>query len=545
MEPAQNYQRTSLFIFILVFLLDLSGHAQAPLVKQWDHKYGGNKFDIHHSFQRTSDGGYSIFGYTESDSTGEVTQLSRGNADYWLVKTDSNGVKQWDSRFGGADIDVGLFHIQTTNNDFLLGGYSISDPGGDKSAARKGYSDFWVIRTTSAGVKLWDRTYGGGAGEAYIINYIDQTNDGGFIIGGTASGGIGGDNTHPNRDTTNATVDYWIIRVDAFGNKLWDQRYGGISNDELYSVTQTPDGGFLVTGKSFSGVGGDKTQPSQGGNDIWVVKTDISGNKIWDRRYGGSGDEIIGGVVVLPDGKIILGAQSDSPVSGDKTQPLIGMSDIWVLKLDISGTILWDKNIGGYNAEEIQNLVSDQQGNIFIAADSYSSAGGDKSENNLGLEQSWIVKLDGAGNIVWDKTILTNGHDETTKAVSDELGCLVVVNFSDGTPGGYNTHAPRGLVDYWMVKFCDTTFVSGTVEPLLNANIFPNPFSESITIEMETKIGTNKIMVTDLSGRVIYSIVFSGQKVIDANKWSKGFYVISVEADNRDKSIIRKLFVKT
>ena len=164
MEPVQNYQRTSLFIFILVFLLDLSGHAQVPLVKQWDHKYGGNKFDIHHSFQRTSDGGYSIFGYTESDSTGEVTQLSRGNADYWLVKTDSNGVKQWDSRFGGADIDVGLFHIQTTNNDFLLGGYSISDPGGDKSAARKGYSDFWVIRTTSAGVKLWDRTYGGGAG---------------------------------------------------------------------------------------------------------------------------------------------------------------------------------------------------------------------------------------------------------------------------------------------------------------------------------------------------------------------------------------------
>ncbi|MBK8415239.1 MAG: hypothetical protein IPL22_12570 [Bacteroidetes bacterium] len=126
------------------------------------------------------------------------------------------------------------------------------------------------------------------------MDYV-RTSDGGYLLGGQTFSGLSGDKTEPNWDPTLASNDYWIVKTDASGNKQWDKRFGGTSFDILNSVNQTPDGGYLLAGSSFSGISGDKTQVNQGAWDYWLVKTNASGVKQWDRRFGGLEDDFYNG----------------------------------------------------------------------------------------------------------------------------------------------------------------------------------------------------------------------------------------------------------
>ena len=139
--------------------------------------------------------------------------------------------------------------------------------------------------------KQWDKRYGGLLYD--MLFSCISTSDGGYLLGGASLSGIGGDKTQDNWDTTYNTADFWVVKIDSTGIKQWDKRFGGYSDDgRLCSLIQTTDGGYLLCGISVSGIGGDKTQNCLGGDDYWIVKIDSAGNKQWDRRYGGSGDDI-------------------------------------------------------------------------------------------------------------------------------------------------------------------------------------------------------------------------------------------------------------
>src|SRR4029079_4257589 len=130
-------------------------------VKQWDARYGGTSFDYLYSIQQTTDGGYILGGYSNSGMTGDKTQESQGVDDYWIVKTDSNGIKQWDARFGGAAVDD-LFSIQQTiDGGYILGGESYSSADGDKTQDNRGFIDYWIVKTDANGIKEWDARFGG------------------------------------------------------------------------------------------------------------------------------------------------------------------------------------------------------------------------------------------------------------------------------------------------------------------------------------------------------------------------------------------------
>src|SRR6187397_2897138 len=131
----------------------------------------------------------------------------------------------------------------------------------------------------------WDKTIGGSGDD--ILLSVQQTSDNGFILGGRSQSSISGDKTEDNK----GLHDYWVVKLDANGNKLWDKTFGGSADDFLQSVKQTIDGGFILGGWSLSTISGDKTENSKGESDYWVVKIDVNGNKIWDRTIGGnSGD---------------------------------------------------------------------------------------------------------------------------------------------------------------------------------------------------------------------------------------------------------------
>jgi hypothetical protein len=254
---------------------------------------------------------------------------------------DSVGNKLWDKSFGGTGYNVLAAVRQTSDGGFILGGTSSSSPSGNKTSPNYGGYDFWVVRLDASGNKLWDKSFGGTDND--WLYDVRQTSDGGFILGGWSVSGPGGVKTSPNYGNT----DFWVVRLDASGNKLWDQSYGGSGSDSLYSLQQTGDGGFILGGASSSVPGGNKSSANYGASDFWLVRLDANGTKLWDQSYGGSGFDVLFNLQITSDGGFILGGYSSSGPDGTKTSANYGDNDYWILRLDAGGNVLWDKSFGG------------------------------------------------------------------------------------------------------------------------------------------------------------------------------------------------------
>ncbi len=464
-------------IFILISSLV---NAQSPQAKKWDYRYGGSNAEIVTGFVQTADGGFVLYGHSSSPANGDRSQPTQGGFDYWIVKLDSNGVKEWDKDFGGNNDDLLYSLTVTKDGGYLLGGTSYSGTSGDKTDSLRGAQDYWILKTDSAGNKLWDKTFGG--------NNIDwmyscvQTADSGFIIGGYSYSDSSGEKSSANK----GQKDYWIVRTDKEGNLVWEKSYGSTGDDWFYVIKHTADDNYILGGFSNSDSSGDKSQNTWGLYDCWIIKIDTAGNKIWDKDYGGTSIDGLYALITTNDGGFIFGGPSISGVGGNKTQPSWGAYDYWVIKTDKDGNYEWDADFGGTGNEEVfGNIFQTNDNGYMISGLSYSGIGGNKTENNLGAEQSWVVKTDSMGNFQWDKTIFTTGHDEAGFCAQSTDGCSVFVNFTSAGTGGYKTQPSwNNTDDYWIVKFCDS--VPNAVEAILPDNqikILPNPITDYMTIK--------------------------------------------------------------
>jgi hypothetical protein len=448
--------------------------AQNPLVKQWDYRFGGTDIELLQSVQLTTDGGFILCGISFSGAGGDKTQSLRGgngDTDFWIVKTDSLGNKQWDKDFGGTSSDAGWHAEQTSDGGYILGGYSFSGISGDKTEANRDFSgnsaDFWIVKTDSLGTKQWDKTFGGASGDG--LYSLKQTSDRGYILGGGSVSGISGDKTEARW----GSQDFWVVKTDSLGNKQWDKDFGGTEYEGIWSIQQTSDGGYILGGGSNSEIGGDKTQQPWGTKwngvdsvyyrDFWIVKTDSLGNKQWDYRYGGTNDEWLFSLEQTSDGGYILGGLSASGIGGDKTQPAWGAMDYWIVKIDSLGIKQWDKDFGGTGQEfAFGNVTQTSDNGFLLAGSSGSPVSGNKTEANLGSYQTWALKTNSQGNIIWDKTTLYASNDQNVQGlvVETKEGCYLFANQTAAGIGGDKTQpnwdTTNYTYDYWMIKYCDT-----------------------------------------------------------------------------------------
>ncbi|WP_210466817.1 T9SS type A sorting domain-containing protein, partial [Rufibacter roseolus] len=290
---------------------------------------------------------------------------------------------------------------------------------------------------------------------------------------------ISGDKTEASKGLD----DYWVVRLDRDGNKLWDRSIGGSGSEIQQSLIQTSDGGYLLGGYSNTSISGDKTSGSRGGYDYWVVKLDSEGNKLWDRTVGGSGnEEFLYALAQTLDGGYVLGANSGSGVSGDKTEASKGLSDYWVIRLDGDGNKLWDRTIGGNGIERLQSLILTSDGGYLLGGYSYSRYNGDKSEASRGLSDYWVVRLDENGNKVWDKTIGGDMSDDNLFGLAQASdGGFILGGNSTSNLSGDKTETNDGESDYgsdyWLVKIfapgeepLPVTWVSFEGRPSAEAN---------------------------------------------------------------------------
>lgn len=255
--------------------------------EQWRKTFGGPDGDVAFSVQQTSDGGYIVAGWT-------MSYIAEG-WDFWMVKTDDGGEREWSRIFGGAG-DDGAFCVQQTSD----GGYIIC--GGTESYGAGG-EDFWIVKTDDRGGEEWNKTFGGDDDDAALS--VQQTSDGGYIIAGwTKSYGAGEE-------------DFWLVKTDDVGEEQWSRTFGGPNNDRASFVQQTADGGYVIVGATES--------YGAGGRDFWIVKTDDRGEEEWNETFGGADNDAALCVRQTSDGGYVIAGWTESYGAGGW--------DVWVIKL--------------------------------------------------------------------------------------------------------------------------------------------------------------------------------------------------------------------
>jgi hypothetical protein len=361
---------------------------------------------------------------------------------------------QWQRVYGHHEVDDLNAMEATKDGGLVLAGYSLSFPQGDKTSPWYGSGDFWVVRLDPSGNILWDGSYGGSLTDAAWA--IRQTLDGGFIIGGDSLSDANGSKTSPHQGTEgNTDYDGWLVRIDADGEQLWDYSLGGNRHDFIPNVIPTRDNGFLVCAASESGVSGNKTLPNLGGIDAWLIKLNAQGSNVWEHVYGGGGTDFLVGAIQSPNGDFILAGRSSSFPGDKKISPHIGEGDFWAMRLDTSGNRLWERSYGGTKDEDGCMITALKDGTFLIGGMSASNADGNKTTANIGAYDFWIIQIDGAGNKLWEATLGGTEIEHFRDLVATRDGGFALGGFSRSEPGGSKTSPHYGRDDYWVVRFSE------------------------------------------------------------------------------------------
>ncbi len=312
-------------------------------VIEWQNTIGGNDYDFLYSIDQTNDGGYILAGSSYSGVSGDKTEpnfIGTNIYDYWVVKLDPTGqIIEWQKTLGGGAAEEPSQVIQTSDGGYLVGGWSFSGISGNKTEDNMGgplSTDYWIVKLTNSGDSIeWQNTIGGNADDR--LTSLQQTSDGGYIIGGFSYSGMYGDKTEETTAGGPYDSDYWIVKLTNSGDSIeWQNSIGGNSTDWTNSIQQTSDGDYIIGGSSSSEISGDKTEANVGQFDYWIVKLNSAGDSIkWQKTIGGGHYDELKSISLTTNNGYILAGYSTSNISGDKEEPCFGYPypDFWIVKL--------------------------------------------------------------------------------------------------------------------------------------------------------------------------------------------------------------------
>lgn len=431
----------------------------------WENTITGGGTEDANAVIATSDGGYLLGGITDSGPGFDKTEGLIGGEDHWVVKLDASGNIQWQNTIGGTNIETLTDLKETSDGYYLIAGRTLSSAGVDVTEGAIA-SDYWLVKMDASGNIIWDRTIGGDADDTMIT--VIETSDGNYLLGGYSKSGATGDKTQP----TYGDWDYWLVKVDTAGNILWNRSYGGSDIDLLFAMNNASDGNLLVGGYSRSPVSGTKLSPGNGQYDYWIMKVNISnGAEMWQQTYGGSNNERLRFIEETSDGSIVIGGSSDSPVGGDRTAPHYGGEDFWVMKLDNTGNYIWDASAGGTASELLFDGTIGSGGKIVTFGRSVSNISGTKSEDSLGDSDYWMVMFDPNGGQIVDKIFGGTSRDVGQSIDINANGQYVLFGYSDSPAfTGYKAENSVGF-DYWALLVEDANILGCTDATACNFNV--------------------------------------------------------------------------
>ncbi|WP_348812725.1 T9SS type A sorting domain-containing protein [Flavobacterium maritimum] len=456
---------------------------------QWQKALGGLSDEYASCIQQTTDGGYIVAGSIHNYEA----------PDYWIVKLSVTGTIQWQITSGGS----GYYYVssiqQTTDGGYIVAGESITGNPGDL--------DYWVLKLSATGAVQWQKTLGGSNWDG--VESVQQTTDGGYIVAGY-TGSIDGDVTLNHGGT-----DYWIVKLDSTGTIQWQKTFGGSGQDYASSTQQTADGGYIVAGSSNS-YDGDVTG-NHGSYDFWVVKLNATGTIQWQKSLGGSFIDDAYSIQQTTDGGYIVAGNSNST---DFFIGNHGADDYWVVKLSTAGVIQWQKTLGGSGDDKAFSIQQTADGGYIVAGVTYSTDG--DVTGNHGTYDYWIVRSDVTGTIQWQKTLGGSGDDRAFSIQQTADGGYIIAGMSNSTDGDVTGN--NGSYDYWIVKLEEDPLSTSDFQQERMV-IYPNPAKSMLNLQLPNIVLINKIMIIDLSGKIIMEQT-KDTKQVNTEGLASGMYLI-------------------
>lgn len=408
----------------------------------WIKTFGGSGEDDALSVVEAEDGNYLVFGYTQSVD-GDITDKTASDSDFWVLKLSAEGFIIWSKTYGGTGDDRGQKIAKTDDGGYVLVGYSRSTDGDVSENA--GLQDYWIVKIDAAGSIQWEKTFGfPGIDRAFSVV---QTNDSGYFITGfldvSASGGEGNDNR--SNFQKHGVGEFWGIKLDATGEKEWRRYFGGTDNDRSYDAIQTEDQGFLMIGSSESD-DYDITS-SNGSYDFWVVKVNAEGTKVWEKSYGGSEIDVGYAIATTGNGKYVIIGDSRSN-DGDISEAK-GNADLWMIQIDGNGNLIWEKSLGGTEFDTGRGIHKMEDGGFIITGNSRSN-NGDVNENK-GQSDIWTILIDSNGDVIWKSTAGGSAAEFAVGCIETKDEKIIVAGSSESND--IDVPNNRGGKDVILIKY--------------------------------------------------------------------------------------------
>ena len=545
-----------IFIIFSLLLSTLSTFSQDIL---WEKSYGGKQADYLMDAIPTPDYGFILAGSSLSDKSGNKSENGMGDLDYWIWKMNEKGDLDWQKSFGGSGSDF-LQSIKTiSDGGFILAGTSNSSnenttqtSRNDKKEACRGGDDFWIIKLDAKGNEMWQKTIGGIGQEK--LQSIVKTSDGGYVIAGSSSSPVIpkeeleidqlNDKTAPNY----GNMDYWMVRLDSKGNIQFQKTFGGKYEDELKSIEQTKDGGYILGGYSNSPLSnpnkigtqsnGNKTQDNIGVGDFWVLKLDKDGEITWQKTLGGDQDDNLYVVHQTYDGNYILGGNSNSNATNQKSKSNENGTDFWVVKLDTQGETMWQETYNIGKVDILTSLIENDDHSLLLGGFAQSESplapkGGIMKAVGLATDKKEIndyvaIKITEKGEEIWRQSVGSKGEDLLKKAIETRDGGYLLAGTSKGEKSR-DKNSGIGSNDFWVVKLKDN---SKPEISKLSIEALPNPVITFTNIIVGYDFTDGTASVYDLAGRQLQRFAIKTRTVpIDLSGLPEGIYIVNIDTN--------------
>lgn len=452
---------------VVMFLTLISGISNAQITFQ--KTFGGSGFETGHAVQQTTDGGYILFGQT--------TSFGNGGQDMYLVKTDNLGLTQWTQTYGGVNYEFGISAQQTTDGGYILcGGYS-----------GLGNDSLGLIKTDLNGIVLWNKRYSGTI-DREVGQFVQETSDGGFIaVGFTGNSSI---------------TNIYLLKTDNNGNELWNKVYVTTGIEYGVGVKQTSDGGYAIIGETNA--------KGNGGKDLYLMKTNSTGDTTWTKTYGTSLNEKGRSLSITSDGGYVLIGYED----------FVG-GNIFLVKTDALGNEQWHKYYGGTGWDFGHSVCQTTDGGYVL--------GGRKENILLNTNEMYCVKIDNLGVIQWEYTYPKGIMSDANSLQQTADGGYVLLGTTTDTIGGVNS-------DMFLVKISQNGILAIGEGKLNTKKIssFPNPFNQYTVISIsESNQKHYRLLVTNMNGVLVKTIesIESTRIIFNRGDLLSGIYFFQLVSD--------------
>ncbi|MDV4070561.1 hypothetical protein CMT45_02410 [Elizabethkingia anophelis] len=495
--------------YLLFFIISVPLHAQLPPVI-WQKCLGGSGYDTSVDTKQAQDGTYMVVGMTKSND-GDVTGY-HGQYDLWTVKLDPNGNILWNKAIGGTQDEYASSVVFTADGGAVIAGYTKSTDGdmiGNPSTNPQ-HQMMFALKIDGSGNIVWKKFIGPNSGGSTWG--ITQVSSGDFLVCGYSFVG----------NSLTGSFDGIVIKLDSSGNTIWENFYGGSSSDQIQRIIETSDGNYLCGGSTSTG--DDNLLSGWGGLDLWLIKLDTDGNRLWQGSYGTNGGaDSFRSLIETSDTGILISSYT-SGTGGARSQAL-GGEDVWILKLSNTGILEWEKSYGGNWRDRPMALYQSVDGYI-IGGQTNSFNQGD-TIGTIGGSDFWIFKIDQTGSFVWETTFGGTGNDILASFyVTSDNGYIMSgeTHSNDGDVSG--NHSPGILptqADCWVLKLGEEALSVKDIEKTVRS-IYPNPTKDILHLPFSNE---DQISIYDISGKLVKQLM-GKEQVLNVQNLPKGTYILKV-----------------